>query len=99
MKILFLTHRLPFAPNRGDRIRAYYLLQAMSRFAEVSLFSLTHDKEEQALAGGVPFATAVRCAPVHRMRGLLNGALRLPSSRPLTHSLLDAPAALADIEA
>ena len=33
MNILFLTHRLPYAPNRGDRIRAYYLLREMSRFA------------------------------------------------------------------
>ena len=57
MKILFLTHRLPFAPNRGDRIRAYYLLQAMSRFAEVSLFSLTHDSSSLSpLWGGLLFA-------------------------------------------
>jgi hypothetical protein len=40
MKVLFLTHRLPYAPNRGDRNRALlYLLHAMSQFAEVSLFS------------------------------------------------------------
>ena len=46
MKILFLTHRLPYAPNRGDRIRSFHLLREMSRFAEVSLFSLAHDDEE-----------------------------------------------------
>ena len=37
VKVLFLTHRLPYAPNRGDRIRAYYLLREMARFASVSL--------------------------------------------------------------
>ena len=26
VRILFLTHRLPYAPNRGDRIRAYHVL-------------------------------------------------------------------------
>ncbi len=48
MRVLFLTHRLPYAPNRGDRIRAYHLLREMSRWADVSLFSLVHDDEEAA---------------------------------------------------
>ena len=30
MRVLFLTHRLPYAPNRGDRIRAYHILKASS---------------------------------------------------------------------
>ena len=29
MRVLFLTHRLPYAPNRGDRIRAYHILRAL----------------------------------------------------------------------
>ena len=33
--ILFLAHRLPFPPDRGDRIRAHHLLQALARFAPV----------------------------------------------------------------
>jgi sugar transferase (PEP-CTERM/EpsH1 system associated) len=91
MRVLFLTHRLPYAPNRGDRIRAYYLMQEMSRFADVSLFSLLHDEEEIAQAGNVPFASQVATAFAPRLRNLTRGALGLPSSRPLTHALLDAP--------
>jgi sugar transferase (PEP-CTERM/EpsH1 system associated) len=91
VKILFLTHRLPYAPNRGDRIRAYYLLREMARFAEVSLFSLVHDDEEAAEAGNVPFAAAVATARVPKASNYVRAALRLASSRPLTHSLLDAP--------
>jgi hypothetical protein len=30
MRVLFLTHRLPYAPNRGDRILAYHLLRALA---------------------------------------------------------------------
>ncbi len=65
MRILFLTHRLPYAPNRGDRIRAFYLLREMSRFADVSLFSLVHDDEELAKSTAVPFARDVTCRRVH----------------------------------
>ena len=48
MKILFLTHRLPYAPNRGDRIRAFHLMREMAQVGDVSLFSLVHDDEEAA---------------------------------------------------
>lgn len=100
MKILFLTHRLPYAPNRGDRIRAFHLLREMSRFADVSLCSLTHDDDERSYRDRVPFATDVTCLPVRRLRNLARAAARVPTSRPLTHSLLDAAgihAALRDL--
>jgi sugar transferase (PEP-CTERM/EpsH1 system associated) len=94
MNVLFLTHRLPYAPNRGDRIRAYYLMREISKFAEVSLFSLVHDDDEASHEREVPFATSVTTARVPRIGNHVRGALRLASSRPLTHSLLDAPDAI-----
>jgi sugar transferase (PEP-CTERM/EpsH1 system associated) len=93
VNILFLTHRLPYAPNRGDRIRAYYLLRQLSQFARVSLFSLVHDDDERSHANEVPFAAKVTTAAVPRFANLTRGALRLPTARPLTHTLLDAPEA------
>ena len=91
MRVLFLTHRLPYAPNRGDRIRAYHLLREMTRWADVSLFSLVHDDEEEAESASVLLARPVVTARVPHGRNHLLGALRMGSSRPLTHSLLDAP--------
>jgi sugar transferase (PEP-CTERM/EpsH1 system associated) len=99
MRILFLTHRLPYAPNRGDRIRAYYLLQEMARFADVSVFSLVHDADEASHLGDVPFARQVIGAPVPRLRSMAQGALGLVSSRALTLSLLDSPGARASLAA
>ncbi len=34
-EILFLAHRLPFPPDRGDRIRSAHLLRALARLAPV----------------------------------------------------------------
>ena len=99
MRILFLTHRLPYAPNRGDRTRAFYLLRQMSRFADVSLFSFVHDDEEMSHREAVPFARDVTCLRVRRLPNLVRGALRLPTSRPLTHSLIDASEARAMLHA
>lgn len=42
-RVLMLTHRLPFPPDRGDRIRSYHLLKMLSEYADVSLASLTQE--------------------------------------------------------
>lgn len=99
MNVLFLTHRLPYAPNRGDRIRAFYMLRELSTFADVSLFSLVHDDDEERRAGDVPHAGRVLTARVPRLGNLVRGAASLPTSRPLTHALLDAPDARTKIAA
>ena len=91
LNVLFLTHRLPYAPNRGDRIRSYYLLREMSRFAEVSLLSLVHDRNEAAMIGSVPFARHTTGLRIAAVRNAVRGAISLLSTKPLTHSLLDAP--------
>ena len=93
MRILFLTHRLPYAPNRGDRIRSFFLLREMSRFAEVSVFSLVHDDEEAAQCTHVPFAKDVTCSRTRRLPNFVRGVARLATTQPLTHSLLDADTA------
>jgi hypothetical protein len=41
MKILMLTHRVPYPPDRGDRIRSYHLLKYLAARAEVWLASTT----------------------------------------------------------
>lgn len=37
MRVLLLTHRVPYPPNRGDRIRSFHLLKFLAQRAEVSL--------------------------------------------------------------
>lgn len=89
--ILFLTHRLPWAPDRGDRIRAFHLLSALSGFASVTLFSFVHDEAEERRVGEIRSAARVITVRVPRVRNLVRGALRIGTSEPVTHLLLDAP--------
>jgi sugar transferase (PEP-CTERM/EpsH1 system associated) len=42
-KILLLTHRIPFPPNRGDRIRAYHLIEFLSKHAQLYLGSVSDE--------------------------------------------------------
>jgi sugar transferase (PEP-CTERM/EpsH1 system associated) len=45
MRILFLVHRVPYPPNKGDKIRALWELQTLSREHKVDLFCF-YDHEE-----------------------------------------------------
>ena len=92
MTILLLTHRLPWAPNRGDRIRAYHLLRALVTRHEVHLLSLVHDEEEASHAGDLKgLASSVTPVRIRRIRARVRAAAALAGSRPLTFALLDAP--------
>jgi sugar transferase (PEP-CTERM/EpsH1 system associated) len=92
LNVLLLTHRLPFAPNRGDRIRAYYLLEALTRQASVDLVSLVHDRDEASqvhlLQDRVRSVTTAR---ITRLRSWARAVAALGTGQPLTHALLDAP--------
>jgi len=37
MRILFLAHRIPYPPNKGDKIRSYNMLQYLTKYHEVYL--------------------------------------------------------------
>jgi sugar transferase (PEP-CTERM/EpsH1 system associated) len=96
VRILFLTHRLPYAPNRGDRIRAFHLLKLLSAHHEVHLVSLLHDDSEASHLGDLNgLAASVRGARVAVMRNRIAAASALLGDRPLTHVLLGSP----DLEA
>lgn len=99
MRVLFLTHRLPYAPNRGDRIRAYHALRVLAAHAEVDLFSLVHDDDEASRVADLrDVAARVTVARAPRLCNLARGLVALAGDRPLTHALLDAPAARGALE-
>lgn len=46
MRILLLTHRMPFPPDKGDKIRSFNLLSYLSRRHEVYVASLLDDEQD-----------------------------------------------------
>jgi len=48
LKLLLLTHRVPYPPNRGDRIRAYHLLKFLASRHDVSLACLADEPTDAA---------------------------------------------------
>lgn len=92
MRVLFLTHRLPYAANRGDRIRALHVLKHLRRTAEVDLLSFVHDEEEESHGADLRnLASTVTIVRLHRLRGWGRALAALATDRPLTHAILDSP--------
>ncbi|MBS1817552.1 MAG: TIGR03087 family PEP-CTERM/XrtA system glycosyltransferase [Acidobacteria bacterium] len=93
MRVLFLTHRLPYPPNRGDRIRAFQIVRALVPDVEVELLSLVHDPLEATEVPRLEQRLGVRVTPVAvpYYRNRVEAAVALAGSRPLTHVLLNAP--------
>lgn len=65
MRILFLTGRLPYPPNRGDRLRAYHFLRVLSQQHQITLLSFIGDNHETGLIGPLrPYCEDIQL--VHR---------------------------------
>jgi sugar transferase (PEP-CTERM/EpsH1 system associated) len=100
MRVLYLCHRVPYAPNRGDRIRAYHSLRLLkARGIDVHLIALAHDQAEYDQRDRL--SDLVASYEVHAIGTLRNrvaGALSLAGSTPLTHTLLASPQLTAAIE-
>ncbi|MFM2100841.1 MAG: hypothetical protein RLZZ366_2380, partial [Pseudomonadota bacterium] len=45
-EILFLAHRVPYPPNRGDKIRSWHLLRTMAQIAPVHVCALWDDERD-----------------------------------------------------
>ena len=44
--LLFLCHRIPYPPNKGDKIRSYHLLRHLSQHFDIHLASFVDDPED-----------------------------------------------------
>ena len=90
-EILFLCHRIPYPPDRGDKIRSWNLLKALAKLAPVHVGCFADDDRDMGFAEALD--TQAKSAkvvlrnvstPIAGMRGLLRG-------QPLTVSLFDHP--------
>lgn len=61
MKILFLAHRIPFPPDKGEKIRAYHELKLLASHHIVDLFAFANGDEMRAGAE----ALGTICRRVH----------------------------------
>ncbi|WP_336966332.1 TIGR03087 family PEP-CTERM/XrtA system glycosyltransferase [Sphingobium aquiterrae] len=49
-EILYLCHRIPFPPDRGDKIRSHHLLRALAKIAPVHVGCFADDERDEGFA-------------------------------------------------
>lgn len=49
-EILFLVHRAPWPPDRGDRIRSWHMFEALAKLAPVHVAALADNEDDAAVA-------------------------------------------------
>ena len=90
--ILFLSHRVPFPPDRGDKIRSFNMVKALSALGRVHLLTFADDAADAALIDGLAPWTATRTVVIRR-RGRAQAALiALLQNRPVSLALFDSHA-------
>lgn len=83
-KVLFLAHRYPYPPNKGDKIRAFHIAEHLHKGHEVSLgFVATPGDEEPDLKWARNFH-GYYCGRVSRLARLFRTGVAFVSGAPLS---------------
>ena len=92
-QILFLTHRVPHPPNRGDRIRTYHMLRYLSQRADVSLASLADEPvSEETHRELNRLCVRVGIVPVEKRMRWLRAGVSLLRGRTISEGAFQSPA-------
>ena len=97
-RVIYVTHRVPFPPDKGDRIRNYHVLLALGEVAEVHLVALADEPvsdETRKKLGEL--CARVEIVPVSRRRWLRAGLSALGGGS-LSQGLFREPAAAARLK-
>ncbi len=83
MKILFIAHRFPYPPTRGDKIRAFSIIRHLAEKHEVTVASLARTAEEAKEGEGIaPYCKSFIMERVHNPFQVMRMIKRLPIQEP-----------------
>lgn len=83
-EILFLAHRLPFPPNRGDKIRSFNLLQYLAGLAPVHVGCFADTKEDRAGSAELASLATSQCIVNRNKPLVLAGVEAMLSGKPVS---------------
>ena len=84
-KLLFISHCVPFPPDKGERIRAFHEVKALSKEYEVTLVCIARTEKEAQYAKVMnEWCDRVIVSRIGNKRGLIRGGLHLLSGHSIT---------------
>jgi len=91
-RLLFIVHRMPYPPDKGERLRAFQELKALSQHFRVTLATLAHTKEDNQSAAGIRhLCERIVVAPAGGRKGLIRGGLGMLAGRSVTEGYFHSP--------
>ena len=92
-RILYVTHRVPYPPDRGDRIRTWNILKFLAERASVDLACLADEPASEDTMNVLRGVTNQLAVIPHAGRSrYVRGAISMLSGKTVTEGLFDSPA-------
>ncbi|GFE60842.1 TIGR03087 family PEP-CTERM/XrtA system glycosyltransferase [Geobacter sp. AOG2] len=87
MKILYLSQRIPYPPNKGDKLRAFNEIKHLSKHHEISLFCLTDNYQKMGIPDELnQLCKSIDVVHLSKIQSKLQSSLAIFSDIPLTLS-------------
>ncbi|CAN5117106.1 TIGR03087 family PEP-CTERM/XrtA system glycosyltransferase [soil metagenome] len=91
-EILFLCHRVPFPPDRGDKIRSHNLLRRLAQIAPVHVGCFADDARDMGFATDLSDVAASQIVLPRRSSRVMAGLKGLVRHQSMLVALFDDPA-------
>jgi sugar transferase (PEP-CTERM/EpsH1 system associated) len=89
--ILFLAHRVPFPPNRGDKIRAHHLLKKLAEIAPVHVGCMAESAEDRLGVADLEAIAKTHFVANRSKPLVLAGAQALATGQPVSLTAFHSP--------
>ena len=84
MKILFLTSRIPYPPNRGDRLRVFNFIRSLSDEHEIHLVSFIESEHQRERTKDLNvYCSQIHLVPLSALASILNVFFNIWRKYPL----------------
>jgi sugar transferase (PEP-CTERM/EpsH1 system associated) len=84
-QLLYLVHRIPFPPNKGDKIRSYNFLKYLGEFYDIHLGTfIDDDNDRQYVSELEPMCSSLHVETIHPLKARLKSLRGLLSGQALT---------------
>lgn len=84
-RLLFIAHRVPYPPDKGERLRAFHEIRALSERFAVTVAALSHSRKDAEAASALKqWCRKVLVAPAGGKLGLLRGGVSLLVGKSVT---------------
>ncbi|HEX7971154.1 MAG TPA: TIGR03087 family PEP-CTERM/XrtA system glycosyltransferase [Thiobacillus sp.] len=83
--LLFLAHRIPFPPNKGDKIRSFHLLRHLSARYAIHLGAFVDDPDDWQYRGALQaYCASIKLLPLNPRRARLASLAGVMTGEALT---------------